>query len=201
MVGSDEGGLAWEEGLRPLVHEEIWRGLTRRERSGELGRGEGSERLVCRGDREQGEGTPGLRQVLGRMLVGWVHRWAGCPSGAQNPLFLSPGGSTSRPSLTSVACATQLPAMRFWLWPGTWNCQRGEPCPLLGTVPSSQTSPCPARLSALVCPGSWAASPSPSWPGPVWHVCPGSGLRLHPGLGPSAETFPTLRLSALHLCC
>lgn len=104
------------------------------------------------------------------------------------PLLLLLGGSTWRPSWISGACATQPPATRSWRWPGTWNCLRGKPCHPLGTVPSSRTSLCPARLSAWVSLSSRAASPSPSWPGPAWPVYPGSGLRLHHGLGPNAET-------------
>lgn len=116
-------------------------------------------------------------------------------------LLLPSGGSMWLPFLTSVACTTQLPAMKSWLWPETWNCLRGEPCPLLVTVPSSQTSPCPTHLSASASLSSWATSPSPGWPGPVWPICPGFGLCLHPGLGPDAETLPALRLRAPHLCC
>lgn len=56
-------------------------------------------------------------------------------------------------------------------------------------MPSSQTSPCPGRLSASASLFSWAASPSPGWP-----ACPGLGLRLrlhYGGPRPDAETLPT----------
>uniref|UniRef100_A0A452VFU3 Uncharacterized protein n=1 Tax=Ursus maritimus TaxID=29073 RepID=A0A452VFU3_URSMA len=77
------------------------------------------------------------------------------------------------------------------------SCLRGEPCHPLGTVPSSQTSPCPAHLSASASLSSWAAFPSPGWPGLVWPVCPGFGLCLHHGPLPNAETLPALHLNAL----
>lgn len=157
-------------------------------------------------DLERGfKGAPELRQVLGRMGARWGSQVGWCASGIENPMHLSlplpPGGSTWQPSSTSAACTTQLPARRSWPWPGTWNCLRGEPCHPLGTVPSSQTSPCPAHLSASASLSSWAAFPSPGWPGLVWPVCPGFGLCLHHGPLPNAETLPALHLNAPHLCC
>lgn len=144
-------------------------------------------------------GHPELRQVLdGQRQVGW------CVSGGEDPthlpLPLPPGGSMWRLSSTFVACATQPPARRSWRWPGTWSCRRGEPCCPLGTAPSSQTSPCPARPSAWAFLSSWATSPSPGWPGPIWPVCPGLRPPLCPHCGPrpgpDAEGPPALLLSS-----
>ena len=153
-------------------------------------------------EEESGEskGAPEWRQVLEETAGG-----VGVPGRLgvylESPMHLSPppppGRSTWQRSLTSVVCATQPPARRSWQWPGTWNSVRWQPCPHLGTVPSSQTSPCPGHLSASVFLSSWAAS-SPRWP-----ACPGLGLRLllhYGGPRPDAETLPTLPRCP-HLCC
>uniref|UniRef100_A0A8C2M735 Uncharacterized protein n=1 Tax=Cricetulus griseus TaxID=10029 RepID=A0A8C2M735_CRIGR len=93
------------------------------------------------------------------------------------------GGSTWQPCWTSEGFETQLPARRFWRWPGTWNYLKVVPYRPLGTAPSLLTSLCPARPSASASLSSWGASLSPGWPGPGWLVCP-CGLVLHRHLEP-----------------
>lgn len=96
---------------------------------------------------------------------------------------LPPGGSMWQPSWTSEDFGTQLPARRFWRWPGTWNYLKVVPYHQLGIAPSLLTFRCPAHPSASASLSSWGASLSPGWPGPVWLVCP-CGLILHRQLEP-----------------
>lgn len=114
-------------------------------------------------------------------------------------LFLPPpGGNMWLPSWTFGAFGTQWPVTRSWQWLGIWSCPRGSLRVSPETGPSSGTSQCPALLSASVSLSSWAAFPSPGYPGypgPTWPVFLGPDHRLPPGLGLNADALLALCLS------